>query len=307
MPYPPFIAVNWGSTNFRAHYIDETGSVADTKAWSAGILKLDRDGMIETLEKATADWSPSLPIYLNGMITSNVGWEDIPYVQTPCSISDLCRFIHSTQIGSKSCNLIPGISCRNDDGNPDILRGEEIEIFGALGLEPELAIGAKIIALPGTHTKWVEIKDGRVVSFFTSMVGEIFDHLSKNGLLSSVIQGYGEINQAFLDGVQQGKKAKGGLGRLLFGVRAKYICGDISQNMAASYARGIMIGTEISDAIYQYPTITQQRNLHIIGAEELSSLYLSALRDFGIEAITLSAKDVTIAGYRQIHQNIEGV
>lgn len=299
-----FIAVNWGSTNFRAHLVDETGAVRDKRESPSGILKLDRQDIIDTLEVATRDWEQNLPIYLNGMIGSTVGWEDVPYVQAPCSLDDFCDAIFKTKIGTKNCGIIPGISCRNNDQKPDIMRGEEIEIFGTLGLMPQLSQGEHVIVLPGTHSKWVKIRDGRVIEFFTSMVGEVFDHLSNQGLLSSVMDGYGEANSALKDGVVQGLRGGTGLGRLLFGVRAQVVCGDLDKSLAASYARGIFLGSEIGDAIAQYPDLNAQDGLLVIGAPKVTNLYAAALKQVGLQAKQVDAGQVTMTGYRQLHENI---
>lgn len=300
---PKFIAVNWGSTNFRAYLISDQGQVLDECQRPDGILKLDQQGMAAVLDDATKDWGLGLPAFLNGMISSNVGWQDVPYVHAPCSVEDFSLSIHSTMIGRRSCGIIPGISCRDDAGNPDIMRGEEVEIFGLLDLVPELASGEHFIVLPGTHTKWVKLSNGKVSHFFTSMVGEVFDHLSANGLLASVLDGFGEAGPEFDKGVQDGRAAGTGWGRLLFSVRARFVCGDMDGNAAASYLRGVMLGSEIGDALALYAEMASLGKVVLVGSPQVNALYASALGQFNLSGQTCAVRDATIAGYAQIHKH----
>ena len=41
------------------------------------------------------------------------------------------------------------------DGSVDVMRGEEVQVFGVLELYPD----ATKICLPGTHSKWVTVED----------------------------------------------------------------------------------------------------------------------------------------------------
>ena len=39
------------------------------------------------------------------------------------------------------------------------------------------------ICLPGTHSKWVEIRNNNIIKFKTFMTGELFEIISKNSVL----------------------------------------------------------------------------------------------------------------------------
>ena len=82
----------------------------------------------------------------------------------------------------------------------DVMRGEETQISGYLAQNPNFN-GS--ICLPGTHTKWVQISAGEIVSFRTFMTGELFNIISKHSILRhSVDEGWDE--KAFLESVSEG-------------------------------------------------------------------------------------------------------
>jgi 2-dehydro-3-deoxygalactonokinase len=197
-----FVGVNWGSTNFRAFLIGADGSAIDEYAAPAGVMALDRHGMAATMDDLAARWPNSGPAYASGMIGSNVGWTEVPYAEAPAGCADLAVAAMATKIGAVSIHIVPGIACRRSfDGEPDILRGEEIELIGLAALR---AVDGWV-ALPGTHTKWARLENGRVVDFFTSMSGEIFDRLTTKGLLSSIVDGEAADGPVFLRGVSAGR------------------------------------------------------------------------------------------------------
>ncbi len=232
-----FVGVNWGSTNFRAYLIGADGSAIDEYSAPSGVVTLDRDGMAATMNALAARWPNSGPVYASGMIGSNVGWKEVPYAEAPAGVADLAAAAVATEIGSVPVHIVPGITCRRSfDGEPDILRGEEIEMMGLA----VLGTSDGWVALPGTHTKWARLERGRVVEFFTSMSGEIFDRLTAKGLLASIVDGEAKDGPVFLKGVAAGRARKLSLGTLLFGARAQVVRGFLSKADAASYLRGLV-------------------------------------------------------------------
>ncbi|MEO0389126.1 MAG: 2-dehydro-3-deoxygalactonokinase [Pseudomonadota bacterium] len=66
----------------------------------------------------------------------------------------------------------------------DVMRGEETQIAG------HLALGGTrdgVVVLPGTHTNWVEIKDGAVFHFASFMTGELFALLAERSVLRHAV------------------------------------------------------------------------------------------------------------------------
>ncbi|MEQ8179392.1 MAG: 2-dehydro-3-deoxygalactonokinase [Amphiplicatus sp.] len=299
-----FIAVDWGSTNFRAQLVGENGVVVDEYSEPAGITRIDRAGMIDVMARLRRRWPEPSFILCSGMIGSNVGWLNAPYIECPAKLETLGGELIDTSIGGVSCRIVPGLACRGADGEPDVMRGEEVEIAGLSSLYPHLRRGEAVIGLPGTHTKWVKLVDGVVQSFFTSMSGEVFDRLSESGLLSSMITGEAAAGDVFDRAADQGAATGRGLGRLLFGVRAKVVREWMPASDAASYARGVLIGAEIADAVSIYPTIKTQSRTIIVGNSALCALYARAMERQGVRTEIANKSHAAAAGYCELMEQI---
>jgi 2-dehydro-3-deoxygalactonokinase len=292
------VGINWGSSNFRAYRIAADGSLVDEYSAPAGIAALDRGGMAALMQEAAARWPDDLPVYASGMIGSSIGWVEVPYAEAPAGCGELSQRVTPADIGGVDVRIVPGIACRRAfDGAPDVLRGEEIELLGLIGL----GHADGLAALPGTHTKWVRLDRGRVVDFFTAMSGEIFDRLTAQGLLASIIAGEATDGAAFLDGVATGQARRLGLSTLLFGARARVIRGALGRADASSYIRGLLIGSEIADALAAYPDLAQA-NLPLIGSGPLSRLYAAALAANGIGSRIIDSREACRRGFRALHE-----
>jgi 2-dehydro-3-deoxygalactonokinase len=293
-----FVGVNWGSTNFRAYLIGADGAALDDYSAPAGVVTLDRQGMAATMDVVAERWPGTSTVYASGMIGSNVGWTEVPYAEAPAGCADLVRAAVSTSIGRVPTRIVPGIACRRSfDGQPDILRGEEIELMGLAAMR---AVDGWV-ALPGTHTKWARLEKGRVVDFFTSMSGEMFDRLTAQGLLASIVDGEAVDGPVFLRGVAAGRARQLGLGTLLFGARAQVVRGAIVKKDAASYIRGLLIGSEIADALAVYPMV-RDGVVPLIGNSGLSRLYATALATAGVRTETVDSRAACLRGFRALHE-----
>jgi 2-dehydro-3-deoxygalactonokinase len=297
-----FVGVNWGSTNFRAYLMGADGSAIDEYSAPAGVVNLDRAGMAATMDALAARWPNSGAVYASGMIGSNVGWQEVPYAEAPAGCADLAAAAVATEIGSVPVRIVPGITCRRSfDGEPDILRGEEIEMIGLAAL----GTADGWVALPGTHTKWARLERSRVVEFFTSMSGEIFDRLTAKGLLASIIEGEAQDGSMFLKGVATGRARKLSLGTLLFGARAQVVRGFLSKADAASYIRGVLIGSEIADAMAVYPT-AGDAVVPLIGSRVVCALYASALNAAKVSSAIVDSRIACLRGFRALHELSHG-
>lgn len=297
-----FVGINWGSTSFRAYLIAADGSTIDEYVASAGIATLDRGGMAAIMRDLASRWSQHGPIYASGMIGSNVGWIEAPYVQAPADCADLAAAAVPTHIGNVPLRIVPGIACRRSfDGEPDVLRGEEIELIGLAALR---AVNGWV-ALPGTHTKWARLENGSIVDFFTSMSGEMFDRLTTKGLLASIVAGDATEGVEFFRGVSVGRARRLSLGTLLFGARARVVRGELAKSDAASYIRGLLIGSEIADALAVYPTLGESV-VPLIGNAALCRLYASALHTAGVSSEVIESRDACLRGFRALHEMHHG-
>lgn len=296
------VGINWGSSNFRAHLIAPDGAVVDTLEAPAGVATVQRDGMVDIAGRVRARWPDPTRFYAAGMIGSNVGWTDAGYVDCPAGFDRLSKRLVPTRIGELDLHIVPGLACvRERDGAPDIMRGEETEL---LGLQASGRLGdAPLVALPGTHTKWVRIVDGRVQEFMTAMSGEIYDRLTAAGLLASIIEGSGSDGAEFRDGVRTSASRTLGLGALLFGARARVIRGMLPKADASAYLRGLLIGSEIVDALELFPR-RENVAIPLVGSPAVCALYAAALDELGIASHAVASADAIARGFVEIDARV---
>ena len=170
------IGIDWGTTSFRAYRIDAAGNVLESREAPAGILAVrDRD-FAAVLARETGAWlaaEPGVPVVASGMITSRQGWLEVPYRPCPAGSAEIAAAL-MRHPARPDLRFVPGLSFMATDGVPDVMRGEETQILGALRSSVALQSGRHLVCLPGTHTKWVVLEDGVVREFLTSVTGELF-------------------------------------------------------------------------------------------------------------------------------------
>lgn len=281
------IALDWGTSSLRAFLMDADGSILDKHASGHGIQKLPLPGK-QGFEKALADirqgW-PRVPVIAGGMVGSAQGWKEAPYLPCPADSTQLARAAVRVSIGSGEEMLIaPGMAYLPCGGQPDVMRGEEIQIAGALAAFPDLGVNT-IFVLPGTHSKWVEVVNGRVRRFSTYMTGEIYavmvHHSILGRLMSETPPQPEDATKAFREGVATAAKDPAQLQHSLFSARTLGLTGRMTGDLLRDYLSGLLIGNEIaaSRAKWQRPGAP----LVLIGEPQLCRRYAEALGAFGVE------------------------
>jgi len=289
------IGINWGSSNFRAFLIASDGRVRDAIEQPRGVAGLDRAQMQAMVGEVAARWPQAARIYASGMIGSNIGWSDAGYADCPTSLAQLASRLHEVHIGEVPVSIVPGLACRRlADDAPDIMRGEETELLGLIAAGAVPCDG--LVALPGTHSKWVRLQEGAVVEFMTAMSGEIFDRLTAAGLLASVVDGPAGQGAAFSAGLRAGHQGGLGLGTALFGARARVIRGELARRDGASYLRGLLIGAELADVLHLWPDAFD-RPVPLVGAAPVCALYAAALHELGGDARQIPSHDASTRGF----------
>ena len=151
MSRPSLIAVDWGSSSFRAYLLSPGGEVIDEVASSDGVSTVAPGAFPTTLRRLTGHWldaSAGLPIIASGMVGSRHGWVEAPYVACPAGPRDIAAHLRIARDNGLAVHLVPGLSCEREAGLPDVMRGEEVEILGIAHA------GGRLIILPGSHSKW---------------------------------------------------------------------------------------------------------------------------------------------------------
>ena len=287
-----FIAVDWGTTNRRAYLIDCSGSCAREFEDNKGILSVPPAGFpgaVAEIREKLGD----LPLLMAGMIGSNRGWIEAPYVLCPAGIDELARKLGRP--GDREA-IVPGVSYLGD-GRADVMRGEEIQLLGgvAAGLTPQDCL----VCHPGTHNKWVVVSSGRIVSFRTVMTGELFNLIKEHSILSDLLQRPVEIGDAFTDGVRTGLRSDG-IQADLFAVRARVLLGEARAEDAAPFASGLLIGADVAIGLRDLPG----QNIVVMGRPELTKLYAAAIREAGQDAIELDGERCFLAGIGKLAERV---
>jgi 2-dehydro-3-deoxygalactonokinase len=194
--------------------------------------------------------------------------------------------------------LVPGLKARDADGVPEVMRGEETQILGILDRLPEQET---TLCLPGSHSKWVRVRAGRILDFATHMTGEVFAALSAHTILArSLHRGAAHHPGAFARGLDRARQG-GGLLHQLFGLRSLSLFDAMPQMEAASYLSGLLIGHEVAAAL----EAGVAPPVHIIGAAALTLRYSAALAAFGVPCVP-EAEDAAASGLFRIGTAIEG-
>jgi 2-dehydro-3-deoxygalactonokinase len=280
---PVLIAVDWGSSSFRAYLMSSAGEVLDEVASGDGIGSVAAGAYPATLKRLTGHWlnaHPSLPIIASGMVGSRHGWREAAYVKCPASPRDVAAHLTQVEADGRRVHLAAGLSYADETGQPDVMRGEETEIFGIADA------GARLIVLPGSHSKWARVEGERIVAFKTFVTGELFAALRDHTVAGAFARAAPAKNpgEAFALGVQRGAEAGGegkfGLLGLLFGARSLPLMGAIAENDSGEYLSGLLVGAEIGEARRLFPGEAP----HVAGAEALVARYLSAFEALGVSA-----------------------
>ena len=176
------LAIDWGTTSFRAYRLDPEGGIVDSRSAPAGILGVKDGNFAGVLEQQAGDWiaAGETPVVMSGMIGSRQGWLEVPYAACPAGLDEIAAGMRRVVSNTGEAWIAPGITCRDETGIPDVIRGEETQILGCLD---QLGAGRHTICLPGTHSKWVEIENGMIVRFSTHMTGEAFAVLKTHSIL----------------------------------------------------------------------------------------------------------------------------
>lgn len=288
------IAVDWGTSNFRAYKVDAQGRVEAEKSSSRGAVSVPAGGFQDALVAEVMEWldAGDNRVLMCGMVGARRGWKEVPYLAVPASFEQVAKGVVKLDVQGMDARIVPGLIGEDSNGVPDVMRGEETEIFGC-ATEVEKNVH---FCLPGTHTKWVRVEEGRVGAFSTSMTGDLFRAIRESTILHSVAQHAPDDEDAFLRGVARARQ-DGELGHQLFGVRTLVLTGKMNETSASSYLSGLLIGREVKEMA------RKDDDIHLIGEAALCVLYQEALREFGVSS-TIEPEGAALRGLLRIAGSI---
>jgi 2-dehydro-3-deoxygalactonokinase len=318
--YSYFIAVDWGTSRLRAFLckVKADGSLKlVTRSAGLGVSKsaLSFD---ETLMQCISPWESEygkLPVLMAGQIGSSIGWKETPYLSSPISPQELAKSCVNFQCNGYNINVIPGLSCKLENNNYDCMRGEELQILGWLQLAVENQVGRHLVCLPGTHTKWVLVEDGKIKLFKTALTGELFDLIANHSVLIQekvTVFNQGVFNQkvfnqeAFDSGAAFTLNSEmGSLIHGLFSVRSRQLFGQLSAHEATSYLSGLLIGSDVRASMNATEwSLAKMDKVSIVGASHLSSCFASVLESQSISTEICQVTTTTLLGFNSVFQSI---
>jgi 2-dehydro-3-deoxygalactonokinase len=277
---PHLIAVDWGTSSLRAALIDPAGAILDRRGGADGIMAMAGRAYADVLTGLVGPWRaahPDAPILLSGMVGSRQGWREAPYVPCPAGAADLAAGLTPVEAGPLGrAFIVPGLSCEAG-GAPDVIRGEEVQVFGALR---RAGVASGLFVLPGTHSKWAVVEDGRVVGFRTFMTGEVYGLMRRHSILGRLMpDAEPEPDLAAFD--RGAATALDGAAPLnaLFSARTLGLFGALPPEALPAYLSGLLVGEEVREALAR---VGRPETVHLIARPDLAALYARVLDRLGV-------------------------
>ena len=312
---PALLAVDWGTSSLRGALLAADGAVMEERAFARGILTVPSAGFADAFNESFGDWraaNPGLLCLMAGMVGSRQGWQEASYCTCPAGFADIAgqlRWIAPGQVlGASRIAIVPGLSCEREgllgDGAlatlPDVMRGEETQVFGALQSLQLQAAQDLVMVLPGTHSKWVRVAGGRITSFTTFMTGECYALLRQHSILARTLPTDASPFEeaAFVQGVQIALRGTSLL-QTAFSVRTLALFDRLSPDELESYLSGLVIGEEL-----RAQSLDASQRVVLIANPALTQRYQLALAQCGI-ACDSPGVQITWAGLSAIAQTLQ--
>ena len=289
-PASHLLALDWGTSSLRAALMTADGHTIATANSSDGLLAVPDRQFEQTLQALCGPWLgqfPDMPILAAGMIGSRQGWYEAPYVQCPAGFDEMASGLVWPEPG-RPLGFVPGLLTSDAAGSPDVLRGEEVQIFGTLDA---LGLDHGVFVLPGTHCKWAIVENRRVMGFHTFMTGELYALLRHRSILSRLMPAEEDSahewpahRESFLAGCRTA--TDGALLHSLFSIRARGLFDQLPPSDQPAFLSGLLVGEEIREALALLGTALRTTSVCLVGNDILSAHYAVALQDVGIDTMT---------------------
>lgn len=293
MSQAAYAAVDWGTSSFRLWLIDQAGGIRAERRSHEGMIAAGKLGFASVLQSHldAVGAARDLPVVICGMAGARQGWVEAGYIDTPAHLASILERAAPVPGEFRDIRILPGIAQR-DRNAPDVMRGEETQLLGALDVH---ASREAIVCMPGTHSKWARVSGGTVERFATFMTGELFSVVSRETILSHAVAEADEAEdtEAFQSAVVAAFKAPALAGNLLFQVRSSQLLFGGKPSSARERISGTLIGIELAAALARdVPTA----GITLVASGRLQALYRSALNALSIDALSIDADDAVLRG-----------
>ena len=296
--------IDWGTTNFRAYKYDlRKNRVINKIENNKGILNLKKkyeflDILNKTLIKLKL--SKKQFILMAGMVGSKKGLYEVPYAQIPASLSNLSKKIIMKFFQGIQVNIIPGLVFKNKNYF-DVLRGEETLAIGAI---EKLKIKKNCyLCCPGTHSKWIMIKNNIIYSFTTYMTGDLYSAISSNTILSqSLKEKSKKFSIIFFKKGLEFIKKNNSLISIVFKIRTMDLFNQNKSFERKSFLSGLIIGLEMNEVLKKIKL--SKSRIVLIASGPLTNLYAVSFKYYKIKYNLVNADECFIAGMKKIYDHI---
>lgn len=294
------IALDWGTSSLRAYRLDGGGRTLDARHLPWGIMRLPQplqdgaatpalSGFELAFEQACGDWlraEPALPVIACGMVGSAQGWQEAAYLDVPVALDRIGTLLTVVERpGATPVHIVPGLIQRH--GLPNVMRGEETQVFGVLRDARAVPDAGLLIGLPGTHSKWVGARNGQVTHFDTFMTGEVYAALRGHTILGRTMSDAAAPDMAaFERGLKVAGAPEGRAGVLstIFSTRALGLTGELAPASQADYLSGLLIGHEIAALAAMLRAQGHAPRIVLCGEPALCERYTLAMTHYGLGA-----------------------
>jgi 2-dehydro-3-deoxygalactonokinase len=292
-----WIAVDWGTSTFRA-YLVQDNKVSDTIETKDG-MKFVKSHLFEqtllTLIDRWLDNDKITEILASGMVGSKQGWEEAPYQKTPCNLKNLNYITPSLKDNRISLKIFSGVCQINQ---PDVMRGEETQIAGFLNENPNFN-GS--ICLPGTHSKWVEIKNNNIIKFKTFMTGELFEIISKNSVLIHSVKAEKIDKMELLKSVDKILQKPELFSNALFQLRADDLINSKGPSIYKSRLSGYLLAIELLGSVEFW----KNSDIVLIGNPDLTAMYQFVFNKKVKSIKKFLSRDMILKGLKNFKKNFQ--
>jgi 2-dehydro-3-deoxygalactonokinase len=297
-----YVVVDWGTTSFRLWLMGEDGTVLGESRSREGMTTARDIGFSKVLDAHLAEvGAPSdTPVIMCGMVGAKQGWVEAGYVDVPTRLSEIASRAVSVPGQGRDIRILPGLAQRAAAA-ADVMRGEETQLLGSSGSMNNVDC---LVAMPGTHSKWVRVIQQEVRGFSTFMTGELFDVISKQSILQHAVKesaGFDGDSPAFLAALDASYQEPELATNRLFSIRARGLLFSLSPTEAEATLSGLLIGLELAGALRQAP---KDSPVILVASGKLRDLYEAAFRRLGFSFSTINADDAVRRGLSQAARDI---
>lgn len=290
------VFADWGTSNLRAWLVDGEGRVAGRYGSGLGLKAAGERGFAAVFGEVVGELGADAgtPALISGMAGSRMGWIEVPYAEAPVDAEGLAGQVRRAP-GRAETWMVGGVCCGGGGDFPEVMRGEEIQALGVLRRHPD----ARTLCLPGTHSKWIAVREGKITGVSTFMTGELFEWVTRQSIVASQIGSREFDGEGFAAGLELAE-ADLPLARAVFQLRTRFLFGKVSADQVSAMASGLLIGHEVAAMAGEV-----EGAVHFCAAGGLAEPYRRAFGHFGLECVTSDPEEVTLAGLLGVWQHLK--